>query len=83
MDDFLRRVLGSGLIEREQLQSSLRTLPKERRDNPDSIADYLVENGKLTRFQSHKILQGITVGLVLGSYPVSYTHLTLPTILRV
>ncbi len=73
VDDFLRKVLKSGLLQRDELQTTLRTLPKERRDDVAAIADHLVTARKLTKFQLHKIQQGITVGLVLGPY-----HLLVP-----
>ncbi len=38
------------------------------RADPSRVADHLVEHGQLTRFQAHKLLQGITVGLVIGPY---------------
>jgi eukaryotic-like serine/threonine-protein kinase len=73
VDDFLRNVLRSGLLQRDELQNSLRTLPTERREDVAAISDHLIGAGKLTRFQAHKILQGITVGLVLGTF-----HLLVP-----
>jgi eukaryotic-like serine/threonine-protein kinase len=68
VDDFLRNVLRSGLLKRDELQTTLRTLPTERRDDVAAISNHLLDAGKLTRFQVHKIEQGITVGLVLGPY---------------
>jgi serine/threonine protein kinase len=70
VDDFLRKVLRSGLLDREQLQKTLRTLPKERREEILAISDHLISKCKLTRFQAYKLQQGITVGLVLGSYQI-------------
>ena len=70
VDDFLRRVLKSGLLNRDELQTTLRTLPIEQRDEVVAIADHLVRASKLTRFQAHKILKGITGGLVLGPYRI-------------
>ena len=68
VDEFLRKALRSGLLNRDELQTALRTLEKERRDDVKAIADHLVAAKKLTRFQAYKIQQGITVGLVLGPY---------------
>ena len=68
VDDFLRKVLRSGLLDREQLQSTLRNLPKDRREQVPAIVDFLVERDKLTRFQAFKLSQGISAGLVLGPY---------------
>ncbi len=70
VDDFLRKLMRSGLLHREQLQSALRSLPKERREEVTAVIDHLIERGKLTRFQVHKLEQGITLGLVLGPYQI-------------
>jgi len=70
VDDFLRKLMRSGLLQREQLQSALRSLPKERREEVAAIVEHLIERGKLTRFQAHKLQQGITLGLVLGPYQI-------------
>jgi serine/threonine protein kinase len=68
VDALVRTVLRSGLLDREQLQTSLRTVPPEARDDPRRIAQHLIHLGQLTRFQADKLLQGITVGLVIGPY---------------
>jgi serine/threonine protein kinase len=68
VDDFLRKVLRSGLLDREQLQTTLRSLPKERRGEVPAIVEHLIGKEKLTRFQAYKLQQGITVGLILGPY---------------
>lgn len=73
VDDFLRNVLRSGLLKRDELQNALRTLPTERREDVRAIGEHLVTANILTPFQLHKIAQGITVGLVLGPY-----HLLVP-----
>lgn len=73
VDDFLRKVLKSRLLTRDDLQTTLRSLAKDRREEVNAIADHLIQHGKLTRFQTYKLLQGITVGLVLSSY-----HLLVP-----
>lgn len=70
VDDFLRKVLRSGLLTREQLQTTLRSLSSDRRDQVPAIVDHLIQHGMLTRFQAHKISQGITVGLTLGPYRI-------------
>ncbi|MBI2808964.1 MAG: serine/threonine protein kinase [Planctomycetes bacterium] len=68
VDDFLRNVLRSGLLDREQLQKSLRTLPRDRREDVNAIKEHLIQQKALTRFQVFKISQGITLGLTLGPY---------------
>jgi serine/threonine protein kinase len=69
-DTFLRTVLRSGLLDREQLQAALRDVPREHRDDPQGLADHLIKQGKLSRFQAHKLLQGAAFGLMLGPYQV-------------
>src|SRR5262245_43144210 len=70
VDDFLRTVLRSGLLERERLQTVLRSLPAVQRDTPQAIADFLVSGKLLTSFQAQKLLAGVSLGLKLGPYLV-------------
>ncbi|MBI3823349.1 MAG: serine/threonine protein kinase [Planctomycetes bacterium] len=70
VDDFLRKVLRSRLLDREQLQATLRSLPRERREDVPAIANHLVAHRRLTRFQAYKLQQGITFGLTLGPYHI-------------
>jgi serine/threonine protein kinase len=70
VEDFLRVILRSGLIGREQLQDSLRNLPSESRNHSFMIAEHLIKQGKLSRFQASKLLRGSHRGLVLGHYQV-------------
>lgn len=65
---FLDHVLRSGLLDRQRLQSALRGLPPEARDQPPAVAEYLVRNGLLSRFQATRLLKGRAAGLVLGPY---------------
>lgn len=70
VDDFLKKVMRSGLLHRDQLQNALRSLAKERREDVAAVIEHLIDRGKLTRFQVHKLEQGITLGLVLGPYQI-------------
>ena len=70
VDGFLRTVLRSGLLTREQLQESLRAVPVEQRSDPRRLADHLVYYGKLSRFQARKLLGGISLGLILGPFQI-------------
>jgi serine/threonine protein kinase len=70
VEDFLKTVLKSGLLDRAQLQNALRDAPKEQRDDPCALADHLVRKGKLSRFQAGKILRGTGKGLLLDHYQV-------------
>jgi serine/threonine protein kinase len=70
VDDFLRTILRSGILRRDELQDALRSVPSQERDDPNKIADHLVRRGKLTQFQTQKLLQGVSGGLILGPYQV-------------
>jgi serine/threonine protein kinase len=70
VDSFLKTVLRSGLLTREQLQAELRAMPKDRRDDPETLAEHLIKGGKLSRFQALKLLKGAPQGLILGPFQV-------------
>jgi serine/threonine protein kinase len=70
VDGFLKSVLRSGLLDRKTLQSLLRSVPLDRRNDPEAVAEHLVRAGRITRFQSRKLLTGATLGLVLGPFHV-------------
>jgi serine/threonine protein kinase len=70
VDDFLKTVLRSGLLNRDQLEAALRTVPAELRDDPEAVAKRLVSGGQLSSFQARKLLQGTARGLLLGAYQV-------------
>jgi serine/threonine protein kinase len=67
---FVKTVLRSGLFRREQLEEILRTVPEECRSNPTELANHLVKTGHLSRFQARKLLEGKTLGLVLGPFQI-------------
>jgi len=67
---FLKSVLRSGLLDRDQLEAALRALPPDARDQPDAVAEHLIKIGKLSRFQARKLLQGNAAGLVLGAFQI-------------
>src|ERR1700722_20161018 len=68
--DFLKSVLRSGLMDRGQLQESLRGVPSEQRADPKTLAEHLIRLGKLSAFQARKLLNGATLGLKLGPYHI-------------
>ena len=70
VEDFLKTVLKSGLLDRAQLRDALRDVPKGQREDPQALAEHLVRKGKLSRFQAKKILRGAGKGLLLGHYQV-------------
>ena len=49
--------------------------------NMDAVEAMLAPNGKLDAAEAQE--HADTISIMLMSFPVSYTHLTLPTILRV
>src|SRR5437763_4966456 len=70
VDTFLKTVLRSGVLDRPQLQEALRDVPPDQRQDAEAVADHLIEEGKLSRFQAKKLLRGMAVGLVLGPFHV-------------
>ena len=68
VDAFLKTILRSGLLDRNQLQDGLRAMPTGQRDQPEAVAEHLIKTGKLTRFQSEKLLKGTARGLMLGHF---------------
>ena len=70
VDDFLKTVIRSGLLDPEQLRAALRGVPEGRRDDPKTLASHLVKTGKLSRFQAGKLLKGAAGGLVLGPFQI-------------
>jgi serine/threonine protein kinase len=70
VDAFLGTVLRSGLLGPEPLQQALRAVPAAERGEPRQVAEHLIRQGRLTRFQAQKLLQGVTLGLVIGPYQV-------------
>src|SRR5437867_3888716 len=69
-EQFLRCVLRSGLLSRDELQSSLRGVPRDKRGDALALADHLMRLGKLTRFQAGKLLGGACQGLILGPFRI-------------
>lgn len=70
VDQFLRTILKSGLLDYKRLKATLRTVPPNRREQPKQVAELLVEAKLLTPYQSHKLLQGVTLGLRLGNHAI-------------
>jgi hypothetical protein len=70
VDDFLRTVLKSGLLDREQLALALRAVPPEKRTDSVAVAEHLVTVGMLWRYQARKLLQGTHGGLKFGNYRI-------------
>lgn len=70
VETFLKTVLRSGVLDRQELRHALRNVPADQRHDAEAVADHLVGAGKLSRFQASKLLRGMAVGLVLGPFHV-------------
>jgi serine/threonine protein kinase len=69
-DSFLKTVVRSGLFTPEQMQVLSDSAPSDAVADAKNLASYLVKSGKLSRFQAAKLLEGVTLGLVLGPFHV-------------
>jgi serine/threonine protein kinase len=72
LDDFLAMVAKSGVVESARLESHLRPLRAAGRlpAYPPEVADLLVRDGFLTRFQADSFLQGKYLGFTLGKFKI-------------
>lgn len=68
--EFLKNTIRSGLMTRDQLAASLRTLPRKLWLDTDRVAEHLIRTGKLSRFQAEKLIAGKTVGLQVGPFQI-------------
>jgi serine/threonine-protein kinase len=68
-EQFIYELRRSNLIERGQLDQVVEDfLRRNPRSDPGVLADHLVAQNVLTRFQAERVMQGKTQGLVLGPY---------------
>src|SRR5262249_35368618 len=70
VEAFLKTILRSSVLGRDELQEAVRQVQPDQRQEPERLAQALVEMGKLTRFQADKLLSGTALGLVLGPFHV-------------
>lgn len=72
VEKFLELLRGCGLVEESQVAEVLKALMKENDGKlpgaPEKIAERLVEEGLLTRWQADNLLQGKHKGFFLGKY---------------
>src|SRR5262245_22606641 len=66
--EFIDLVVASGLLDRDEVSRALEGQPPT--DRGKIVARYLVETGKLTRFQAQRLLGGRTEGFILGQYRI-------------
>src|SRR5262245_23107689 len=67
---FLLDVLRSRLLSKDELQEALRDVQKDQREDAEALAEHLVRKGKLTRYQTGKLLRGIALGMIIGPYRI-------------
>lgn len=71
LDEFIQSMASSGLMDAEDIQSFLETLPQQQRPtSAEELAREMYRAGKLTKFQAQAIYQKKTRGLVVGNYVV-------------
>lgn len=71
-EQFIYELRRSNLIERGQLDQVIEDfIRRNPRAEPNTLAEHLIAQNVLTRFQAERILQGKTQGLVLGPYVLS------------
>lgn len=71
LQEFIDRLDRSGLVPASEVRALLDRLPPERRpDDASSLADQLVHDSKLTRYQAQQLCAGDGNGLVLGNYVI-------------
>ncbi|MBL8799468.1 MAG: protein kinase [Planctomycetia bacterium] len=67
-EEFLLELERSGLLDARQLRAIRDAMRPEHHQDPIHLADHLVKIGTLSRFQANKLIQGVTLGLVLGPF---------------
>ena len=68
---FVERLTQSGLLSAQDIDSFQKQLPPEKQPtNVQQLAQALVQQGRLTKYQAQAVYQGRTKGLVFGQYTV-------------
>ncbi len=71
VQEFIERITVSGLMSAAEVSTFQDSLPPDKRPKDlQQLAQALVQQGKLTRYQVQAIYKGKTKGLVLGQYVV-------------
>jgi len=71
VEQFVERLPQSGLMSAQEIESFQQQLPpRERPKDVQQLAQALVQQGKLTKYQAQAVYQGKTKGLVFGQYVV-------------
>jgi serine/threonine-protein kinase len=69
--DYLATLSASGLVRMEDLESSATFTEESPHWSPRQLADFLVAEGLLTRFQANYLLEGRLADLTLASYTLT------------
>lgn len=69
-DEFIRLAEESGVVDKPELEKALQSLTEQGADvsNASTLANSLVSNKTLTRWQAGKLLEGRHQGFMLGKY---------------
>ena len=69
-DEFLRLAEESGVVDKPELEKALKSLTEQGADvsNASTLANSLISNQTLTRWQAGKLLEGRHQGFMLGKY---------------
>ena len=71
VEQFVERLTESGLLSAAEVSTIQEGLPPEKRPKDvQQLAQVLVQQGKLTKYQAQAVYQGKTKGLVFGQYVV-------------
>jgi eukaryotic-like serine/threonine-protein kinase len=68
VEDFLKLVTESGVLDQDQLAEALKLAPRQGKGDVTAVASYLIDSGRLTRFQLQRLLNGKSSGLRVGGY---------------
>ena len=67
---FAKQSIDLGLVADADMESVVKELPPEKRDDAQAAAKLLIDRGKLTKYQAAAIYQGKGKGLLFGDYVV-------------
>src|SRR5436190_14162756 len=67
---FAKQSVDLGLVADADMESVVKELPPEKRDDAQAAAKLLIDRGKLTKYQAAAIYQGKGKGLLFGDYVV-------------
>ncbi|MGE3806090.1 MAG: serine/threonine-protein kinase, partial [Gemmataceae bacterium] len=70
IQQFLKALNESGLLNADDAKTALAAVPEAVKKDTKQLAQELIKQGKLTRYQAAMLCQGRTRGLVMGNYVV-------------